>query len=196
MEKLLNSGLVFLILSQTSNIESHLPGLHSLNSKISMLSYYQNSCVPDFWQSVFLYNSELWTLTKTLEKDINVIQRHLLRSILNIYYPKVISNKDFYEKTKTIPWKVVVKRRRLSWTGHLFRLDPRTSSKVAIQIYSEPSKKTQGGLKKTWINNVTKELNIHIDLNNPDTYRLANNRKQWRELIYIAINIAKMEIIL
>ena len=136
---MLNSGLVFLIQSQTSNIESHLLGLHSLNSKISMLSYYQNSCVQTFFKSVFLYNSELWTLTKTLEKDINVIQRHLLRSILNIYYLKVISNKDLHEKTKTIPWKVVVKRRRLSWTGHLF----------AIQIHSEPSKKTQGELKKT-----------------------------------------------
>ena len=39
MEKLQNFGLVFLIRSQTLYVESHLPGLHSLNSKISMLSY-------------------------------------------------------------------------------------------------------------------------------------------------------------
>eukprot|EP00923_Selenidium_pygospionis_P050565 GHVN01087397.1.p2 GENE.GHVN01087397.1~~GHVN01087397.1.p2 ORF type:complete len:100 (+),score=4.35 GHVN01087397.1:39-338(+) len=34
--------------------------------------------------SIFLYNSELWTLTKDKEKKIDTFQRNLLRKFLNI----------------------------------------------------------------------------------------------------------------
>ena len=43
-------------------------------------------------ESIFLYNSELWTANKKLENDIDVFQRNLLRKILQIHYPHTISN--------------------------------------------------------------------------------------------------------
>ena len=50
--------------------------------------------------SVFLYNSELWTLTDTLEKQVDSFQRRMLRRVINICWPKVISNERLYEKTE------------------------------------------------------------------------------------------------
>ena len=51
--------------------------------------------------SVFLYNSELWTLTKNLEKEIDVYQRILLRRIINKTKMDKIRNTDLYLITKT-----------------------------------------------------------------------------------------------
>ena len=36
-------------------------------------------------ESIFLYNSELWTLTKTLEDKIDSFQRRLLRKVIRVY---------------------------------------------------------------------------------------------------------------
>ena len=50
--------------------------------------------------SIFLYNSELWTLNRKLENEIDIFQRSLLRKILNIKYSKVISNEKLYKLLK------------------------------------------------------------------------------------------------
>ena len=62
-------------------------------------------------ESIFLYNAELWTLTKKLAEDINIFQRSLLRKILKIAWPKKISNKDLYSKTKTVEWSKKIKKK-------------------------------------------------------------------------------------
>ena len=49
--------------------------------------------------SIFLYNSELWTLTTTTERLIDSFQRRLLRRILKVNWPEVITHKRLYEKT-------------------------------------------------------------------------------------------------
>ena len=50
---------------------------------------------------VFLYNSELWTLTKTLKSQIDNFQRRILRSyVLNIRWPKIVKNEDVYDKNQ------------------------------------------------------------------------------------------------
>ncbi len=49
-----------------------------------------------FINSVMLYNSELWTVTKQMEEKINAFQRRQLRIILNRTWPKTISNEQLY----------------------------------------------------------------------------------------------------
>ena len=51
-----------------------------------------NSCI----KSIFLSQSELGTLTASLEEQINAFQRRLLRNVLNIKWPAKISNKELY----------------------------------------------------------------------------------------------------
>ena len=79
-----------------------------------------------YLESVFLYNSELWTLTSTLEKQNDSFQRKQLWKVSGIFWPKIIKTKDLYERTNQEPWSRNIKRRRLIWLGHVLRLDPST----------------------------------------------------------------------
>lgn len=48
--------------------------------------------------TVFLYNSELWTIKKDTSTQIDTFQQKLLRRLLDIRYPQKISNADIYQK--------------------------------------------------------------------------------------------------
>ena len=64
-------------------------------------------------ESIFLYNSELWTLTKTLEDKIGSFQRRLLCKVIRVYWPHTISNESLYDRTHMKPWRNLVMKRRL-----------------------------------------------------------------------------------
>ena len=115
--------------------------------------------------SVFLYNSELWTLTKKLEEEIDIFQRKQLRKILNIYWPQKISNNDLYMRTNIDKWSIVIKKKRLSWLGHLMRLDNETPAKKALLEYIKPGKKKIGRPKTTWVYQIYKELKNDCNIN-------------------------------
>ena len=49
-----------------------------------------------FIQCIFHYNSELWTITKTLEKETDLFQTKFLRRAICVYWPRIISSEDLY----------------------------------------------------------------------------------------------------
>ena len=51
-------------------------------------------------KSIFLYNCEIWTITKELENSIDVFQRTLLRRTLNIYWKDKVSNEELYNRAE------------------------------------------------------------------------------------------------
>ena len=81
--------------------------------------------------SVFLYNSEIWTKTKDMEEAIDTYQRINLRKILNIRYPRKLTNEMLYNATNQKPWSNIVKRQRLSFFGHMARLPDDAPAKLA-----------------------------------------------------------------
>ena len=94
---------------------------------------------------IFLYNSELWTLTKTLENQIDSFHRRILRShVLNIRWPKIVKNEDVYEKTKIEPWSKTIEKKRIKWFGHLMRLDENTPAQKALRVALMQSKRPRG----------------------------------------------------
>ena len=86
-----------------------------------------------FCASICLYNSELWSLTSTQEHQIDSFQRRLLRQVINIRWPKKISNDELYNKTRVQPWSIKIKRRR------------------ALNESLQPIKKKVGRPPITWI---------------------------------------------
>ncbi len=94
--------------------------------------------------SVFLYNSELWILTKKLENTVNTFQRRYLRKILGIHWPKKITNIELYTKTTTEEWSTNIQRRRLNWLCHLMRLHPETPARLALAEYLRKVKRPKG----------------------------------------------------
>ena len=95
--------------------------------------------------SVFLYNSEIWTTTKNMEEEIDKYQRTNLRRILNIRYPRIITNEMLYNTTNQKPWSQTVRRRRLSFFGHMARLPDDASAKFALNEFRNTKAKNSGG---------------------------------------------------
>ena len=77
-----------------------------INLKLKLINMYI--------EPVFLYNSETWTLTKSMKESINAFQRRIFRRYcFNIKWPKTLRNQGLYEKKKIVEWKKKVAVRRL-----------------------------------------------------------------------------------
>ena len=130
--------------------------------------------------SVFLYNSEIWTTTKDIQEKIDTYQRNNLRKILNIKYPRKITNEKLYNITKQRPWSETVKGRRLSFFGHMARLPDNAPAKLALDEFrNTKTKKRRGGQKLTWLKQVEREVKpLGIDIE--QALEQSQNRKYWR----------------
>ena len=60
--------------------------------------------------------------------------------------------------TQQIPWSVTIKKRRLSWAGHLMRLNERTPARIALNKFAEPQKNKVGRPKTTWLATIKRDL--------------------------------------
>ena len=132
-----------------------------------------------YLNSVFLYNSELWTLTKERGDDIDVFQRRQIRRAFNIDYQDRISNDDLYKLSGLKPLSDIIRIRRARWYGHLQRLDENTPARQALQEAKRKVKKPKGGQKLTWIKLIEKDFSkTDVPLDQiPD---LAQDRPRWR----------------
>ena len=147
--------------------------------------------------SIFLYNSELWTVTQDMEDQIDVLQINFLRRILGIKWPEKISNTELYTRTQVAKWSQVILKRRLRWYGHMQRLDDNTPARQALKEALRSVNKPQGRPKITWLKLVRNNLMdagiqhyYSIDLVNlNDTHfhqeinELAQDRDSWRVFI-------------
>ena len=134
--------------------------------------------------SVFLYNSEIWTLTQTLNDKIDSFHRRLLRKyVLNVKYPKLISNAKVYEKTKVTKWSTIVGKRRLTWFGHVNRLHEDAPARKALQFALSEYKQKRGRPKLTWLKQVEKQLR-EIDVHGIDVIiSLAKDKNKWNDIV-------------
>ena len=144
--------------------------------------------------SVFLYNSELWTLTDTLEKKIDSFHRKLLTRVINICWPKLISNERLYEKTEATKWSVIIRKKRLNWLGHLMRLDRQTPVRLALFESLQPGRRKRVRPRLTWMMLIEKDLelgDIKVNLKDKRTPEekiavlegLTEDRSKWRKTV-------------
>ena len=146
-------------------------------------------------ECVFLYNSETWSVNKTIEKKIDSFQRRLLRYTLGIEWPDVLSDQMLkmfigdYE-----PWSKNIRRRRLNLLGHIIRLPEDTPIKIAITENFKKSKNKMGRPKQTWLRTIRDDLmkiNIKLDLDDKDSIKvltdLTKDRKNWKQTIKVVL---------
>ena len=117
----------------------------------------------------------------------------MLRRIINICWPKVISKVRLYEKTEATEWSVIIRKRRLDWIGHLMRLNKKTPVRLALYESLKPVQRKRGRPCSTWIKIIEKDLSlvdIKLNLNKttPDETiatleGLAEDRRKWRSLV-------------
>ena len=134
--------------------------------------------------SVFLYNSELWTLTKSQESSIDILQRKLLRRILKIHWPYTIKNEELYQRTDEQKWSEKIRRRRLKWLGHMLRLPELSPAQQALQEALRPVKRPRGRPKNTWIQLINKDLKqADLKLGSSKLIDAVSDREVWNDLI-------------
>ena len=114
--------------------------------------------------SVFLYNSELCVTEKSVNKKIDSFQRRLLRKVLKVKWPRILTNEEVYKITKVIPWSKKIPKRRLTWLGHLLRLNQGTPVWRALKEACRKVKKVAGRHTLTWIELIRKDIE-NIDNN-------------------------------
>ena len=153
-----------------------------------------------YTETILLYNSELWTLTKTLENSINAFHRRLLRKVIHVRWPRIIKNEDLYERTGLIPLSITICKRRLTWFGHLLRLPPETPARRSLEAFLRTWKRSAGKPKTTWLSIVMNDINIHseIDLTGDketDIRHLENlctDRTAWNKTVGCIISSKRM----
>ena len=116
--------------------------------------------------SIFLYNSELWTLTKAKEQAIDSFQRRILRTAcMNIRWPKKISNAKVYEVTQVKPWSQTIQILQMKRLRYLIRLPDNTGlpdntpAKTTLKYLNEETKRPRGRQRTTWKKMMEKNLN-------------------------------------
>ena len=83
-------------------------------------------------RSIFTYNCSTWHSNKTIAKKIDSVHRKHLRTVLNIRYPKIISNSELYKTTDTDILSEIIKIRRKTHLGHVLRRE--TSAKDVLKF--------------------------------------------------------------
>ena len=84
-------------------------------------------------ESIFLYNSEIWTLTKAKKDKIDAYQPRLLRTAINIKWPTTISSENLYKLKNEPKWSEKIRIRRMRWLGHALRLPNEAPAKIALE---------------------------------------------------------------
>ena len=78
-----------------------------------------NTCI----LPIFLYGSEIWCLTSTLEKKIDALDNWGLRRILHIHWTDFVSNDVVRSRTGQPLLSDTIRQRCLSFFGHLCHAD-------------------------------------------------------------------------
>ena len=153
---------------------------HTWKNKLSLKKKLRifNACVAP----IFLSNSELWTTTKSTNGQIDAFQRRLLRQVLNIRYPKKMSNEKLQEVTKQDKWSHYIATQRLRWLGHVLRLPEDSPAKQALAEIERPVRKPRGSPKLKWITIVKQQLNI-LNISWEQAQEISQNRHRWRQVV-------------
>ena len=75
-----------------------------------------------------------------MEEKIDAFHRRLQRYTIGIQWPEKITNTELEHITKLEPWSKTIKRRRLTFLGHIMRLHPDTPVKKAMTQFFTPLK--------------------------------------------------------
>ena len=130
-------------------------------------------------ESVLLYGSETWTLTKTLLKQLDGTYTRILRMILNVHWSQKVTNEVLYGAIERISTKI--RRRFLKFTGHCLRIDGDVFSDLVLL---EPTHgiRRRGRPPESFIRNLECETGIsasemRVAIMNHDVWRTFTVRE-------------------
>ena len=111
------------------------------------LTYFRRLCLAS-------NGSETWKQTKKKYNDLQVFVNKCLRQILQIRWPKKISNSELWIRTGPSSITNTIKKWKWGWIGHILR---RTKSNITRQAldWKHQSKIKRDRPTTTWIRTIT-----------------------------------------
>ena len=82
--------------------------------------------------SVIMYNASCWAAPSAILSKLDICHRKHLRSILNVRWPSVMSNKTLYERCNTRPLSERVALARWKMLGHVLRSPENSPAQSAL----------------------------------------------------------------
>ena len=127
-------------------------------------------------ESVLLYGSSTWTLTKQLESKLNGNYTRMLRAVLNKSWRDHITNKELYGNL--LPIVDVIRERRLRFIGHCWRSKEELISQT---ILWKPSHgyHSIGRPRKTYIDQLLTDIGLEYN----DLPKLLDDRTSWKDMV-------------
>ena len=124
-------------------------------------------------ESVLLYGSETWTLTKVLTKEIEGCYTRLLRMAKNVSWREHKTNEELYQYLPKASTKSRQRRMRLS--GHCARHKEEIASKLVMWEPTE-GKRSRGRRRITYIDNLLEDAGVN---NTAELQTLMEEREYW-----------------
>jgi len=135
---------------------------------------------------IFLYGSEIWCLTSTLEKKIDALDNFGLRRILHIHWTDFVSSDVVRLRTGQPLLSDTIRQRRLFFFGHLCRADIGQDHSRALRacIRGPPKdwRRRTGRPRQTWLRTVEDDLRP-LNFGLATARRRAMDRPAWRLLV-------------
>ena len=127
-------------------------------------------------ESILLYGSSSWTMTKDMEKRLDGTYTRLLRVVLNVSWKDHLTNKELYGKIPKI--SDIIRERRTKFSGHCFRSKMEVINQLILWEPKQGKRKI-GRPRKTYINQIEEDTGIPRG-------QLANvmeDREQWKAIV-------------
>jgi hypothetical protein len=131
-----------------------------------------NACV----KSVLLYGCETWLVTSEIRCNIQTFVNRILRYILRIWWPNIISNKDLWKATGQEDIRLEIIRRNFRWIGHKLRKDDGEIPKAAL-LWNPQGSRKRGRPTNSWRRSVIKEAGRSWN----ELRFLAAERQKWKK---------------
>ena len=132
---------------------------------------------------VVSYGAEAWTLTKKEEQALLIFERKIFRRIYGPKYEngewKSRTNRELEEMSKgenIVKW---IKGQRISWLGHLERME---EDRMPKKIFTQELEGTRrrGRPRKRWKEEVERDLQV---LGVRRWRELVADRKKWKDIV-------------
>ena len=131
-------------------------------------------------ESVLLYNSNTWTLTKQMEKRLDGMYTRMLRMALNVSWKQHMTNEELYSGLPKVSAKITMHRLRLS--GHCVRHNEEVASQLVLwqPVRGNPNR----GRKPTdYIDTIKRDTHLE---NIDEIRKVMLERNLWKEFVKLA----------
>jgi ribosomal 50S subunit-associated protein YjgA (DUF615 family) len=137
--------------------------------------------------SILLYGCETWTLTQKLEEKLNIFVRKLYRIMLNVKQAEAhMTNEELYKRAGQQPIAEEIRKRQLSFIGHILRMKPDEPANIyALYVSKVRSKNKTGRPPTSYIDQISTHLTHNKDhkLTPAEIAKYASDKAKWKSMI-------------